>query len=194
MDYPLSKRLAHELVEQAVQQQNLPAILICPGFMIGAYDSAPTSGQLLVRAWNKPLKFCTRGGKNFVATRDVAIAAVNALTMGRVGEAYICGNANLEFKELFETIEDVTGKPQPKLVIPPFIVLSMGWIMDTLGKITGKKPMLTLPMAESANMHMYYASDKAIRELGLPQTDLRVAIRDAYRWFGEHKYLEEYET
>jgi dihydroflavonol-4-reductase len=30
---------------------------------------------------------------------------------------------------------------------------------------------------------MYFSADKAIRELGLPQTDVREALRDAVEWF-----------
>lgn len=193
MDYLLTKRLSHELVEKAVKEQGLPALLVCPAFMIGEYDAGPTSGQLLVRAWNDPLSFCTSGGKNFVAARDVATAAVNALKMGRIGETYICGNANLEFKEFFSQIEDVTGKSQPRLVVPGFLVKIMGWIMGIIGRFFKKQPLMTLPMARSACARMYYQPRKAIRELKMPQTDIRTAIRDAYRWFGKHHYLNNYE-
>lgn len=193
MDYLLTKRLSHEMVETAVADRELPALLICPAFMIGEYDAGPTSGQLLVRAWNDPLSFCTSGGKNFVAARDVAKAAVNALKMGRIGETYICGHTNLEFREFFKQIEDVTGKPQPKLVVPGLLVKIMGWVMGLIGRIFRKQPLMTLPMARSACARMYYQQKKAIRELNMPQTDLRVAIRDAYRWFGQHQYLNNYE-
>ena len=194
MDYLLTKRVSHMMVEQAVQTQHLPAVLICPTYMIGEFDSGPSSGELLIRAWNSPFKFCTSGGKNFVAANDVAVAAVNALSMGQIGEAYICGNANLKFRELFQCIEDVTGKSQSRLVIPPYLVLAIGWLMDFLAKILRKKPMLTLVMARSSTMEMYYSQRKAIRELKMPQTHIRTAIRNAYRWFGEHKYLNDYET
>ncbi|MDX2247429.1 MAG: NAD-dependent epimerase/dehydratase family protein [Bacteroidia bacterium] len=193
MDYALSKKIAHEKVEKAIAEQNLPAVFICPGFMFGAFDTGPTSGQLLISAWNQDLKFCTKGGKNFVSASDVAKATVNALTLCQVGETYICGNQNLEFKELFEIIEDVTGIPQPKRVIPAFIVEITGMIMDFVGKITGKKPPLSFAMARNANLRMYYRADKAIKQLKMPQTDLRTAIKDAYRWFGENGYLKNYD-
>ena len=35
---------------------------------------------------------------------------------------------------------------------------------------------------------MYFSAAKAVRELGLPQTDVRVALRDAVEWFAAHGY------
>lgn len=193
MDYALSKKMAHELVEKAIAEKNLPAVFICPGFMFGPYDSGPTSGQLLISAWNGDLKFCTPGGKNFVSAIDVAKATVNALTMVPIGETYICGSQNLEFKELFQIIEDVTGIPQPRRVIPGFVAELAGLLMDFWGKISGKKPPVSFTMAKNANLRMYYRADKAIKQLKMPQTDLRNAIRETYRWFGKNGYLKNYD-
>ncbi|MEZ4777261.1 MAG: NAD-dependent epimerase/dehydratase family protein [Bacteroidia bacterium] len=193
MDYALSKKMAHELVEKAIAEKNLPAVFICPGFMFGPYDSGPTSGQLLISAWNGDLKFCTSGGKNFVSAIDVAKATVNALSISPVGESYICGSQNLEFKELFQMIEDVTGIPQPRRVIPGFLAEMAGLLMDLFGKITGKKPPISFAMAKNANLRMYYRADKAVKKLKMPQTDLYKAIRDTYQWFGKNGYLKNYD-
>ena len=35
---------------------------------------------------------------------------------------------------------------------------------------------------------MYFSPAKAVRELGLPQTDVDVALRDAVEWFAAHGY------
>jgi dihydroflavonol-4-reductase len=35
---------------------------------------------------------------------------------------------------------------------------------------------------------MYFSPAKAVRELGLPQTDVRVALADAVAWFEAHGY------
>ena len=37
-----------------------------------------------------------------------------------------------------------------------------------------------------AKKRMYFSPAKAIREIGLPQTDVRVALRDAVEWFAAH--------
>jgi dihydroflavonol-4-reductase len=35
---------------------------------------------------------------------------------------------------------------------------------------------------------MFFSPAKAVRELGLPQTDVRSALREAAEWFVEHGY------
>jgi dihydroflavonol-4-reductase len=37
---------------------------------------------------------------------------------------------------------------------------------------------------------MYYDASKAVRELGLPQTPIRTALKDAVNWFVAQKYVE----
>jgi dihydroflavonol-4-reductase len=40
-----------------------------------------------------------------------------------------------------------------------------------------------------ARKRMYFSAAKAVRELGLPQTDVRIALRDAAAWFMAHGYV-----
>jgi dihydroflavonol-4-reductase len=37
---------------------------------------------------------------------------------------------------------------------------------------------------------MYFSPARAIRELGLPQTDVREALADSIAWFTTHGYAE----
>ena len=47
LDYMDSKREAQELLLRRVAEDGLPAIVVNPTFMIGAYDSKPSSGQMI---------------------------------------------------------------------------------------------------------------------------------------------------
>ena len=40
-----------------------------------------------------------------------------------------------------------------------------------------------------ARKRMYFSPAKAIRELDLPQTDVRDAVREAVEWFFQHGYV-----
>jgi dihydroflavonol-4-reductase len=40
-----------------------------------------------------------------------------------------------------------------------------------------------------ARKRMFFSAARAQRELGLPQTDVREALRDATDWFVEHGYV-----
>jgi dihydroflavonol-4-reductase len=39
-----------------------------------------------------------------------------------------------------------------------------------------------------ARKRMFFDPAKAVRELGLPQTDVREALADAVHWFRAHRY------
>lgn len=188
LDYIDSKYQAHQMVEKAVREQGLPAVLVCPTFMFGPYDSKPSSGAMLLAVVRGTLPFYTRGGKNFVDARDVAAAACNALKMGRVGESYIAGHQNLTYAELFQLIAQTLKAKPPRFQIPSPLVLAYGRLHSFLAPMFGYSPMISLPIARISCDGQYFSPAKAVAELQIPQTPLEVTIRDAYHW------LERYQS
>jgi len=122
LDYMDSKFKAQQLVLEAVKEQNLPAIIVNPTFMIGPYDSRPSSGAMILAIHHGKIPGYTQGGKNYVAVKDVAFAMANAIEMGRIGECYILGNANLSYREAFDKIAKAIGGKVPTFGLPDFII------------------------------------------------------------------------
>ena len=52
---------------------------VCPTFMIGAWDSRPSSGRIILLCYGRRVMFHPLGGKNFVAAGDVARGIVAVL-------------------------------------------------------------------------------------------------------------------
>ena len=50
-------------------------------------------------------------------------------------------------------------------------------------RLTGRAPQVSLTAVRMARKRMYFDPSKAVRELGLPQTDVRQALEDAVAWF-----------
>ncbi len=189
VDYMDSKVAATELVRQAAYRDEVPAIMVHPTFMVGPLDGKPTSGAMLLAVAKKQLPGYPAGGKNFVHVRDAAIATVNALTMGRLGESYILGNENLTYHEAFTLMADVAGVQPPRFALPPAVALFYARAREWLANLRGKIPTVNVPMAMIANDGHYFSSAKAVRELNLPQTPIRQAIQEAYDWFSANGYL-----
>lgn len=189
LDYVDSKLLAQEKVLQAVQKQKLPAIIVNPTFMIGPYDSKPSSGAMILAVAKQELKMITTGGKNWVYVNDVAHAICNALTMGRIGEMYILGNENLSYKEATGIIAQAAGVKPPSLKVPSFLVKLAGRAGSLMGKISGKAPKISYPVAKISLIDQYYSVAKARKELNLPATPIQTAVEDAIQWFKENGYL-----
>ncbi|GAB3498341.1 NAD-dependent epimerase/dehydratase family protein [Spirosoma knui] len=189
LDYMDSKRAATDLVLQAVRDYQLPAVLVHPTFMLGPLDYKITSNALLLALCRRQIKGIPAGGKNYVHVADVATATVNALTMGRIGESYILGNANLSYREAFALMAEVTNTRPPTLSIPPALTSAVGQLLDWKTKLIGQPAQLNSAMVAVANDGHYFNVSKAVTELNLPQTPIRVAIQEAFEWFRQHGYV-----
>lgn len=190
VDYMDSKVAATELVRQAAHRDDVPAIMVHPTFLLGPLDSKPTSGAMLLAVAKKRLPGYPAGGKNYIHVRDAAIATVNALTMGRLGESYILGNQNLTYHEAFTLMADVAEAQPPRFALPPAVALFYARAGEWLAKLRGRTPAVSVPMAMIANDGHYFSSEKAVRELNLPQTPIREAIQEAYDWFSANGYVQ----
>jgi len=189
LDYMDSKRAATDLVLRAVAQEQLPAVLVHPTFMLGPQDTKPTSNALLLELWRGRLPGYPPGGKNYVHVRDVATATVNALTQGRVGESYILGNENLSYREAFELLAGVLGVRPPRWPIPAGLAVLYGQVCDVKARFSGRPAQLNSAMAAVANDGHYFNVQKARQALALPQTPIGQAVAEAFDWFKTNHYV-----
>ena len=189
LDYMDSKRAATDLVLRAVAQEQLPAVLVHPTFMLGPQDAKPTSNALLLELYRGRLPGYPPGGKNYVHVRDVAVATVNALSQGRVGESYILGNENLSYQAAFQLMARVLQVPPPRRPLPAGLALLYGKICDAKARLTGRPAQLNAAMAAVANDGHYFNPAKARSELALLQTPIEQAVAEALAWFKTHQYV-----
>jgi dihydroflavonol-4-reductase len=190
LDYMDSKYKAQQLILKEVQENALPAVIVNPTFMFGPYDSTPSSGAMIVALYSGKVPGYTSGGRNYVCAKDAAIAIANALTKGRVGECYILGNQNLSYRDAFEKIASTIGVKPPSLPIPSVFAKLYGRIGSVIGKLSGKAPAISYPLARIACDEHYYSPAKAVKELELPQTPVEVGIQECFEWLKENGYLK----
>lgn len=182
LDYIDSKYQAHQMVEQAFTERNLPVVIICPTFMFGPYDSKPSAGAMILAVYNRKIPGYTEGGKNFVHARDVAIATLNAIKQGELGESYIAGHTNLNYRELFALIGETLDVKPPTIAMPSSLMLFYGRLNSFLAKIFPFKPGVTKEVAKISVDGQYFTAQKAVRKLNMPQTPIKIAIREAFDW------------
>ena len=86
----------------------------------------------------------------------------------------------------------VAGPARPWVVvdqtIPVAVAEAMGWAMERVADVTGKRPLATFKATRYASHTHFFDNSKARRELGLPSTPLDVTIEKAVRWFRTHGY------
>ncbi len=184
--YAKSKCLA-ELVALSMCDHGLPVVVVNPCAPVGPRDVKPSStGQRILDYLHGKHPSFVPGGINFISVHDVAEGEVLAAERGQVGERYILGNrdGNLSRAEFLDVMEQASGVPRPHAARRSVPALSRlrrrkaGTNLERTGQVKDFRPT-----ALTCN------PSKAIRELGLPQTPLDTAFREAITWFRENGYV-----
>jgi dihydroflavonol-4-reductase len=189
--YKKSKFLAEQEALKAVQAGQA-IVIVNPASPIGAGDIKPTpTGDIVLRFLRRQMPFYLDTGLNFIDVQDVARGHLLALQQGKVGSRYILGNENLTLKALLDRLAQMTGLEAPQRSLPSWLPLSVAWVDERMLAPLGKPPSVPLDGVRMAKQYMYYDSSKAVQELGLPQTPITTALRDAVDWFGSQGYVAE---
>jgi nucleoside-diphosphate-sugar epimerase len=186
--YAQSKVEAEKIFEAASKKPNRHVIIIHPGFMIGAYDTKPSSGKLMIMGYRKQWMASPNGGKNFVPATDVATAICNALTMGKNGDHYLAAGINYSFREYYE-LQSRVGEYHQNLILLPDMVLELAAKVGDLLQLAGVKTDVCSRNFNQLTIQEYYSNTKICKELGMPQTPLAEAISEAMEWFRKNGYL-----
>lgn len=187
--YINSKYIAQQYILEQVERRGLPAVILNPTFMLGAYDSKPSSGQMLLYGWKKKILFYPPGGKNFVHVDDVCAAVSQALTRGKVGSFYLVAGKNLSYADFFRLLNGVTGQKNLRIRIPAPLLKTAGVFGSLFATVTGRPVRLTYASARLLCLYNYYSGRKAERELDIRYTSTAKAISQALDWFRENRYI-----
>jgi len=188
--YKKSKVMAERLVEEMVQRQRLPAVIVNPSTPIGPRDVKPTpTGRIIVEAASGRMPGFVDTGLNLVHVDDVAVGHLAALDRGRIGERYILGGENVYLRDMLAEIARVVGRTPPRWRVPIAPLFPVAVLAEGVGLITGREPFLTLDGLRMARHHMFFNDAKARRELGYTARPYHEGIADAIGWFRQHGYV-----
>lgn len=189
--YAQSKLEAEEYLLK--NSKNTDVIIVNPTFMIGAYDSKPSSGKIIFWVWKKKLIFYPKGGKNFVHVEDAANGVVNAVEKGKNGEKYLLANENLNYREFFKKVNRITRQNPIMIPIPNKLLSFLGLIGDVLRKFKIKTDLSSSNM-KALQISNYYSNQKSIEELGVQYQPIDKAIKDAVQYFIENHPVKNKKT
>ncbi len=188
--YCRSKYLA-EREAFAAAERGLPVVIVNPTLPVGPGDRFLTPPTRMIQMFlNGGSPFYLDCGFNLIDVRDAALGHILAADKGRVGERYILGGANMRLGELLAMMEELSGLPMPKGRVPYWLALLAGSVSEFVADhVTHKPPQAPLTGVRLARSPMMFKSDKAVRELGLPQNDVRAAVAEAILWLDRHGRL-----
>jgi dihydroflavonol-4-reductase len=187
--YKKSKFLGEYLAREAAESGQ-DVVIVNPSTPVGPWDVKPTpTGEIVLRFARGAMPAYVETGLNLIDVRDCAAGHRLAFERGASGERYILGHENLSLRDIFVRLAPVTGRPVPRVRLPHAIPLTYAAFGEyVLGRL-GRTPDVALDSVRMSKGRMHYDARKAVRDLGLPQSDVTVALSDAVSWFSNYGYL-----
>ena len=193
-DYLRSKFQAEAVAMELHRKLGLPIVVVNPSAVIGAGDWKPTpTGRFIVTYLQSRHPAYLNTGWNWVAIRDVCRGHILAAEKGQAGQRYLLANAqgNWTMAETFSALENLTGVRAPRNRAPFWLAESVAEASEMAAFFTRRAPQAPLAGVRMARHKMWLNPDKAIRELGLPQTPVDAALADAVQWFQANGYVKK---
>lgn len=187
--YKRSKFLA-EAEARSAFDAGQDVVIVNPATPIGPWDAKPTpTGEIVVRLLNGRMPAYVDTGLNVIDVRDVAAGHIAAYERGVAGERYILGHENLTLRALLERLASIAGRPAPRIRLPHAIPLAYAAFGEYVLAPIGVTPDVSVESVRMARQRMFYTAEKAVSELGLPQSPVTGALADAVTWFRDHGYV-----
>ena len=188
LEYARTKHLSEVEVAAAVKK-GLDCVIVNPAFVFGAGDINFNAGRIIKDIYNRKLPFYPLGGVCVVDVENVADAVMTAMEKGRTGERYIIGGENVSYKQLADTISQITGAPKVRFPLPFWMAKILRALLDRYKNKNRVSKLFNLSMFRVASEFLYYDSSKAIRELNLRSEPHAKSIRNAYEWYRDRNML-----
>ncbi|MFD2201754.1 NAD-dependent epimerase/dehydratase family protein [Shivajiella indica] len=185
--YALSKLEAEEKILQ--YSDRIDIIIANPTFMLGSYDTKPSSGRIILMGLNNKIIFYPPGGKNFVNAKDAALGLVRCMELGRNSEKYILAGENLTYKEFFEKLSTMVGRKPIFIKIPKAVLVLFGLFGEILRNFRIKTSL------SKANMlivciNNFYSNDKSKKYLKIRYYPIEKGITEAIDFFKKNKKIK----
>jgi dihydroflavonol-4-reductase len=186
--YMTSKHAGQLVVERAVRERGLRAVILNPASLMGPGDPLPATfhNQLYGRIYNKTQYGSFSGGLAITDVRDLTEIIVKALTMGTVGEKYLIVGANEEYTRVIEAIGACFHRKVYPFRVPGFLLVAVGALMELMSGITGKRPVLTRSYGRVSGWFGYYSNKKSREAFDHEYLPFEKTIADGCRYFREN--------
>jgi len=182
--YDRTKRDGQRIVETAVRERGLPAVVVHPTGVLGPHDYRPSKmGGVLLDFFRGGLPIVPDGGFDWVDVRDVAEGAIAAAERGVVGERYLLSNEWVSMRELARIAEGVSGRRGLRVAVPLAVLRAAVPLARLWGRATDGEPRVTHYAIRTFRYHQRISNEKARAELGYAPRPIRATVEDTYGFF-----------
>lgn len=185
--YDRTKAAAHDIADEFIRQ-GLPLVIVQPGMIYGPGDTSSLRGALRQYLKRQLPMLPKRQAMCWAHVDDIARAHILAMEKGKPGETYIIAGPPHSLIEFYQTAEEITGVPAPRLHAPPGMIKATAALMGLLERTGIPVPeQYTAEYLRVIAGNTYWGSNaKARRELGYAPRALRDGLRETL----EHEMKE----
>ncbi len=164
--------------------EGLNATIVNPSLILGAgrWDSSSCE---LFNTIAKGFPFYTTGINGFVDVKDVARAMIMLMENNKFGQRYCLNGALISYQDLFNLMAENFKVKAPYIKVGKFLSEIAWRIFWIIGKVQGKKPLITKETARTATRKYSYSSAKIIRELDFKFTPIEESVKEICENFGQ---------
>ncbi|MDR0811969.1 MAG: NAD-dependent epimerase/dehydratase family protein, partial [Paludibacter sp.] len=174
--YSTSKLAAEKEVWQAIDK-GLNAVIVNPGVILGVAGTGNGSAKIFTEV-KKGLIFYTTGINGYVDVRDVVKIMILLTKSDIHSERFILVSENCSHKTILHAIADSFGVRRSWICVGEKLIFTAGIIMETIGKLIGKEPILDRDMGKSSTAQDRYSSAKIKQRTGYEFLPVKQSIQD----------------
>lgn len=175
--YYLSKIFEEKLCLETCRRHGIPLVVLNPSLLMGPGDDRLSSTWTVMKFLQRDIPAMPSGGLSFVDVRDVADAAVNALTKGDLYGRHLMG-VNVTMDEFFDRLERLTGVAAPRWRLPRQVNILGAFALERFNKARGAEVKLDPYEVEVGEHWFWLDSSKAQAELGFKARDIYETLSD----------------
>ena len=157
--------------------EGLNATIVNPSLILGAGKWNSGSCELF-NTIAKGFPFYTTGINGFVDVKDVVRAMIALMENDKFGQRYCLNGTLISYKDLFTMMADNFKVKAPYIKVGKFLSEIAWRVFWLIGKIKGKKPLITKETARTATRRYSYSSAKIIKELNFTFTPIEESVRE----------------
>lgn len=144
--------------------EGLKAVIVNPTIILGWGNWHQGSSAMFRNAFDE-FPWYTDGSSGFVDARDVADIMISLMESNLEAERFILSAENKPYREVFAAMARGFHKKEAGRRASPWMGQLVWRIEKLKSMISGKDPLLTKETAETAQMHVYYNTEKIHKAL-----------------------------
>jgi dihydroflavonol-4-reductase len=184
--YMSTKYQGQKIVEKAIRESNLDAVILNPSSILGPGDLIKSSpqNQILDRLFNKTMVGSFSGGLAVVDVRDLVEVIIRCLTKAKFKYPnYLITGENLSYQDTLKILAVHARRKIYPFRVPPVLLTGVGGLTESISSLLNKNPLITYSYGRLSGWFGYYSNKRSISEFSIKYTGFEKTAKDACDFF-----------